>query len=100
MPFRILRDADHGVQLRIELRPAAVLQESQAHRRLATTQDELRPLFHQAFRREVGLRERRTQRDCFRGDREFEARGELHRAEDAERVFGELIRDMAETLGL
>ena len=91
MPFRILGHADHRVQLGVELRPAAVLEDIQAHGGLTAAEQELRPLFHQTLRREVGLRERGAKGDRLRRDREFEARGELHRAEDAERVFGELV---------
>ena len=68
MPFRILGHADHRVDFRIELGPATVLQESQAYRGLTSAEDELRPLFHQTLRWEVGLRERRAKRDCFRSD--------------------------------
>ena len=100
MPLGILRDANDGMQPGVELSPPTILQEGQAHRRLAAAEDEFRPFFHQAFRRKISLRELGAERDRLRRDREFEARRELHRAEDAQRVFGELIRDMAETLGL
>ncbi len=100
MPFRILRHADHRVEFRVELRPTAGLQDIQADRRLAAAEQELRPLLHQAFGRQVDLGERGTEGDGLRGDREFEARGELHRTEHAERVFGELIGDVAKTLSL
>ena len=100
MPLRILRYVDHRVQLRVEARPTAGPQELQAERGAATAEQQLRPLLHQALRGKVDLRERRAKGDGLRGHGELETGGELHRAQDAQRVFGELCGHVPQHLGL
>ena len=96
MPDRVLRDIDDGGQLGEILQPSALAQELQSQRRFAALQDQLRPLLIQALGRQVVRMQGRADGDGFWRDREFKARGELHGAQDAQRIFGELRRDMAD----
>ena len=97
MENRVLWDVHEGLELRIEAQPAARPEERQAARGLHALQQELLPFAGEALARKRVLRHRGADGDEIRrGREERHPREELHGAQDAERVLGEVIRDVAQ----
>ena len=96
VPARELLAVDERRQFGVVAEPAAVAEEGEAEGRAAAVQQQLLPFAGQAFAGQIFLGHRRADGDRLRGDGEDEARGELHGAEHAQGVFGEVRAHVAQ----
>ena len=100
MPARVLFAVDERREFGVVAEPAAVAQEQEPEGGLAAQEQELLPFGGEALARQVVLRHRTADRDRFGRDGEAEARGELHGAQRAQRIFREVRADVAQDAGL
>ena len=92
----ILLAADQRLELGEMANPAAIAQERQPQRRPRSSEDQLLPLAEDPLWRQTLGFDLSAEFDRLGRGLQLETRGELHAAQDAQRVFGEFVGRVAQ----